>query len=479
MHNSSVGVAMKQGCIIVAGIGPGNQETLTPEVRNAIMTADAVVGYSGYIRLIDEWIPKSVERYASGMTHEKKRAEQAFSLARQGKTVVVVSSGDAGIYGMAPLLLEMHAKEDYGDIGLSVLPGISAFQVAAARLGAPVSHDFCVISLSDLMTPWTVIERRIRAAASADFVTAVYNPASRERFWQIHRLKELFLDGRASSTPVGIARNAGRPDESIVRTTLGAFDPGTLDMFSVMLIGNASTFLDGDRIITPRGYFRKEAAGGKGRPGQSIMIESFRTISGLLKRDDHPCDKRWALIHTIHTTADFEFEDLFRSTPGAVATWHRKLTSGGAAIVTDVTMVQSGLRKAALERYGISVHCYLSDPRVPEMAAAQGITRTQAGIRLAAEEHPDALFVIGNAPTALMELADLLHRTDFSPMGVIGAPVGFVNVVEAKYRLKAACRLTPYVVIDGRKGGSSVAATIVNAALSLDDAKSMKPGRDV
>lgn len=470
---------MKQGRIVVAGIGPGNEGMITPEVREAFRRADAVVGYTGYMQQIEAWIPEGVERYASGMTQEDARARQAFMLALEGRIVVVVSSGDAGIYGMAPLMLEMQVKEDaYAEVEISVLPGVSAFQVAAARLGAPVSHDFCVISLSDLMTPWQVIERRIEAAAAADFVTAVYNPASRGRYWQIHRLKELFLKSRPALTPVGIVRNAGRADETILRTTLEAFDPDTLDMFTVMLIGNASTFMKGERMITPRGYFR-EGRDRSVKIGQSIMIDSFRTITGLLKRDDYPLDAKWAMIHTIHTTADFEFEDIFYASPGAVAAWHRKLTAGGAVIVTDVSMVQSGLRKAALERYGIRVHCYLADPRVPEMAAAEGITRTQACMRIAAVEYPDALFVVGNAPTALTELADLMHRTSFSPMGVVGAPVGFVNVVESKLRLKAAAGSTPYVVIEGRKGGSSVAATIVNAAMSLDDAEAMKPGRDV
>ncbi|HED31865.1 MAG TPA: precorrin-3B C(17)-methyltransferase [Prosthecochloris aestuarii] len=469
---------MKQGRIIVAGIGPGDESMVTPQVRQAVNQADDVVGYSHYISFVKEWMPEGVETHSTGMTHERARAEKAFDLAVQGRNVVVVSSGDAGIYGMAPLVLELYARGDFPGVELVVLPGISAFQVAASRLGAPVSHDFCVISLSDLMTPWDLIEKRIVAAASADFVTAVYNPASRGRYWQIHRLKELFLRHRAATTPAGIVRQAGRDDETIHITTLASFDPDSLDMFSVMIIGNSSTFIDGSRMITPRGYFRRGQDDGV-KTGQSIMINSFRTIAGMLKRDDHPCDARWALIHTIHTTADFEFEDIFHASPGAVATWHRKLTAGGAVIVTDVTMVQSGLRKAALERYGITVHCYLADPRVPQLAEAEGITRTQAGIRLAAAEHPDALFVIGNAPTALMELADLLRRTDLMPMGVIGAPVGFVNVVESKLRLKAACRTTPYVVIEGRKGGSSVAATIVNAALSLEDAEAMKPGRDV
>jgi precorrin-3B C17-methyltransferase len=471
---------MNKQHITIAGLGPGSEQAMTAEVMQAIRSADAVVGYRGYMQAIEQIIPEQAVRVSSGMTEEVHRAEEALRLAREGLNVVVVSSGDAGIYGMAPLLFEMHAKGDYQGVTLSVLPGISAFQVAAARFGAPVSHDFCALSLSDLMTPWSVIEKRIRAAAEADFVTAVYNPRSHGRYWQIHRLRELFLRCRDAATPVGIARNAGRPDESIRITTLGEFDPDSLDMFTIMLIGNSSTFLSGDRIITPRGYRLQESGEAAHGVGQSIMIESFRTIAGMLKRGgDHPPDMLWALIHTIHTTADFEFEELFYASPGAIASWHRQLTAGGAEIVTDVTMVQSGLRKAALERYGISVCCYLGDSRVPEMAEKLGITRSQAGMRLAAREHPHALFVIGNAPTALMEAANLLHRGSFSPMGVIGAPVGFVHVVESKLRLKAACGKTPIAVIEGRKGGSAVAATIVNAAMSLDDARTMKPGRDV
>jgi cobalt-factor III methyltransferase len=468
-----------RGKIIVVGLGPGSESMITPEVLQAIRSADAVVGYNGYMQSIEAIIPENVQRVSSGMTQEVQRAEKAFMLASEGKTVVVVSSGDAGIYAMAPLVMEIHARGDYPDIDVSMLPGISAFQAAAARFGAPVSHDFCVISLSDLMTSWQTIEKRLKAAADADFVTAIYNPKSRERYWQIHRLKEIFLQFRSPQTPVGIARNVSRADEKLVLTTLEEFEPDSLDMFSIMLIGNSTTFTSAERMITPRGYFSKELCAVESGVGQSIMIESFRTIAGLLKQGNHPADKRWAMIHTIHTTADFEFEDIFFTSPGAVELLHKGLTLGGAEIVTDVSMVMSGLRKVALERYGISVYCYLSDPRVPALAEQQGITRSQAGIRLAAEEHPGALFVVGNAPTALTELADLLHRKAFSPLGVIGAPVGFVNVEESKLRLKAACGSTPIVVIEGRKGGSTVAATIVNAAMSFDDASTMKPGRDV
>jgi len=464
------------GKITVAGLGPGSDSMMTPEVLEAIRSADAVVGYTGYMKSIGHLISPTARRVSTGMTGEMQRAEQAFALASEGLHVVVVSSGDAGIYGMAPLVLELHASGRWPKVVVDVLPGISAFQAAAARLGAPVSHDFCVISLSDLMTPWEVIEMRIEAAASADFVTAVYNPRSRDRYWQIHRFRELFLRHRSPATPVGIVRNVSREDESVLLTTLGEFDPDSLDMFTVMLVGNSTTFFSSQRMITPRGYFSRDAEDGSTPVGQSIMSGSFRTIARLMKPDGRPNHERWAVMHTIHTTADFEMQELFHASPGAIRRWHEALTAGGATIVTDVTMVQSGLRKVALERYGVTVRCYLHDERVAELARSAGITRSQAGMRLAAEEHPDALFVIGNAPTALLELASLLHRGGFAPMGVIGAPVGFVNVVESKHRLKAASGATPIAVIEGRKGGSAIAATIVNAAFSLDEAEAMNPG---
>ncbi len=467
------------GKITVVGLGPGSPDLMAPRVFTVIQDADVIIGYSYYVRLIKSIIPHGVLLIDSAMKKERERAERAFTLALEGMRVVVVSSGDAGVYGMAPLILEMLQEKEYDGVAVSVVPGISAFQAAAAKLGAPVGHDFCVLSLSDLLTPWEVIERRIRAAAGADFVTAVYNPKSKGRYWQIHRLKELFLEERLPDTPVGIVRHADRDKEEILLTTLFDFDPESLDMFSIMIIGNRQTFAAGSTMVTPRGYFASKEEDRSIRIGQSIMRSSFVTIESRLKRRDHPFDIRWALLHAIHTTADFDLEDIFYATPGAVEQLHDKLTAGNATIITDVTMVQSGIRKAALERYGIEVTCYLTDPRVPDMAKEHGITRTQAGMRLAVREHPDALFVVGNAPTALIELANLLHRKACHPIGVIGAPVGFVNVVESKHRLKAVCGTIPVVIIEGRKGGSTIAATIVNAALSLDDAENMMPGRDV
>lgn len=464
--------------IIVAGIGPGGPDDITPAVINAVKEADAVVGYKYYFQFITPYLKVGCECIDTGMKHERERAEQAFQLAEEGKTVVVISSGDAGIYGMTPLIYEMK-REHNSDVEVMPLAGISAFQKAASLLGAPIGHDFCVISLSDLMTPWEVIERRIRAAAIGDFVTAVYNPKSHGRYWQLHRLKEVFLtEGRSENTPVGFVRQAGRPEQEVTLTTLGAFDPEDVDMFTVILIGNSQSYNWNDTFITPRGYYRQSVEGDE-KKGQLIMMESFRTIRKELHRQDYPLDHLWALLHAIHTTADFDMENILHTDEGAVAALYNKVKDGTlTTIVTDVTMVTSGIRKGALQRLGIVAKCYLSDPRVAEMATSKGITRTQAGIRLAVEEHPDALFAFGNAPTALMELCDLIRKGKSHPAGIIAAPVGFVHVKESKHMVKPFVDI-PKIIIEGRKGGSNLAATLCNAILTFDDAAGLKPGRDL
>jgi precorrin-3B C17-methyltransferase len=465
------------GKIIVAGIGPGSQQDITPAVLEAVREADVIVGYQYYFQFIMPYVKAGCECIDTGMKKERQRAEQAFELAEQGKTVVVISSGDAGIYGMTPLIYEMR-RERGSDIEIASLPGISAFQKAASLLGAPIGHDMCIISMSDLMTPWEVIERRIVAAAVGDFVTAVYNPKSHGRYWQLYRLQEIFLQHRSPETPVGYVRQAGRDDEVVKLTTLSAFDPEDVDMFTVIIIGNSQSYISDGKLITPRGYYRKDVSEGE-KVGQHIMIESFRTISKELKRQDYPLDHKWALLHAIHTTADFDMENILYTDDGAVETLYNQVNAGRLkTIISDVTMVTSGIRKGALQRLGVEAKCYLSDPRVAEMAEQQGITRTQAGIRLAVEEHPDALFAFGNAPTALMELCELIRKGKAHPAGIIAAPVGFVHVCESKHMVKPF-RDIPKIIVEGRKGGSNLAATLCNAILCFDDAAQLKPGRDL
>ena len=465
------------GKIYVIGIGPGSERDLTIGARDILGKVDVVVGYKYYFQFVSHYLRPDTECVDTGMRQETARAREAFRFADEGKEVAVISSGDAGIYGMAPLIYEM-AEELKSDIEIEVLPGISAFQTAASILGAPIGHDFCIISLSDLMTPWAKIERRIIAATEADFITAIYNPKSVKRYWQIERLRELFLKERDANTPVGIVRQAGREDQEVTYTTLAEFDAEQIDMFTMVIIGNSQTFTTRNRMITPRGYYR-EKADKDTKLGQQIMIESFRTIESQLKNPEIPLDHKWALLHAIHTTADFEMEQIFYSDPDAVKRLHEACVSGKIkTIITDVTMVTSGIRKGALKRLGIEAKCYLSDPRTKEMSDRLGITRTQAGIRLAVAEHPDALFAFGNAPTALLELASLIRTGEAKPMGIIAAPVGFVHVCESKHAVKPF-RNIPKLIIDGRKGGSNLAATLCNAILTFDDAEALRPGRDV
>ena len=503
------------GKIIVAGIGPGSPEDITPAVLEAVREADVVVGYKYYFQFVEAYVRADCECIDTGMKRERERAEQAFALAEQGKTVVVISSGDAGIYGMAPLLYEMaqerlnatdkpsHANDDGRTVEISTLPGISAFQKAASLLGAPIGHDLCIISLSDLMTPWSLIEKRIRAAAVGDFVTAVYNPKSHGRYWQLYRLVELFLkEGRSPETPVGYVRQAGRPEQEVKVTTLGAFDPEDVDMFTVVLIGNSQSYIgsltpgpspkgEGSIIITPRGYYSHAKPFSEGLSvGSSIMNESFRTILSEMKQPDVPRWRLWPLLHAIHTTVDFGMEECLWMDDRATELIYNKVADGSLKhIVTDVTMAAAGIRKGALERLGIEVHCYINDPRSKQLAnppslTGEGagerpsITRSQACMQLAAEEYPDALYVVGNAPTALFEICDLVRKGKLHPAGIIAAPVGFVHVCESKHAVKTLTTI-PKIIVEGRKGGSNLAATLVNSILTYDDAEQLKAGRDV
>lgn len=463
--------------IYVAGIGPGSPEDITPAVVNAIEQSDIVIGYKYYFQFVEHYLQPGTECVDTGMKKERDRAALAFDYAEAGKTVCVISSGDAGIYGMAPLIYEMK-RERQSDVEIIAIPGISAFQKAASLLGAPMGHDFCVISLSDLMTPWQLIERRIRAAAEADFITAIYNPKSNGRYWQLHRLKEIFLQSRNAENIVGYVRQAGRDEQEVKVSSLAEFDPEDIDMFTIVIIGNSQSYRWNSKFITPRGYYREQNSEGK-NVGQSIMIKSFQTIRGELKNPDIPLWKMWPMLHAIHTTADFDMENLVWMDNEATSLLYQKVCSGTIkTIVTDVTMASAGIRKGALERLGIKTVCYINDPRAAEMAKEKNITRAQAGMRLAASEHPDALYVFGNAPTALLELCDLIRKKKCSPAGIIGAPVGFVHVEESKHAAKTFKKI-PKIIIDGRKGGSNIAATLVNSILTYDDAEQLKPGRDV
>jgi cobalt-precorrin 5A hydrolase / precorrin-3B C17-methyltransferase len=244
------------GKLYLIGTGPGSLAQVTPAARAALTQCEAVIGYQLYVDLIQPLLHAQQIVEASPITQEVQRAERAIALAERGLTVGVISSGDSGIYGMAGLVLECLARKGWnGETPqVEVLPGITALQALAARVGAPLMHDFCAISLSDLLTPWPVIVKRLEAAAAADFVVALYNPRSRTRLKGMEQAQEIFLKYRSKDTPVALARSAYRPEEAIHLTTLEKLEVTMIDMLTVVLIGNQSTFLHENHLITPRGY---------------------------------------------------------------------------------------------------------------------------------------------------------------------------------------------------------------------------------
>ncbi len=246
----------RTGKLYLVGIGPGSLEQITPAAKTAITEADAVIGYSLYTNLIKTLFRPGQIIESLPITQERQRAQRAIELAEWGLTVAVVSSGDCGIYGMAGLVLEELQTNNWDGKTpqVEVFPGISAIQAAAARVGAPLMHDFCAISLSDLLTPWEVIEKRLQAAAMGDFVTAIYNPRSQKRTQQIIIAQQIFLQHRHPHTPVAIVHSAYRQDEQIHLTTLEKMLDSSIDMITTVVIGNSNTRNYANWMITPRGY---------------------------------------------------------------------------------------------------------------------------------------------------------------------------------------------------------------------------------
>ena len=247
--------APQRGELHLVGSGPGQLDLLSGDARAALARATVWVGYGPYLDLLEPLRRSDQLRRDGRLTEERARCAEALALASQGVKVALVSSGDSGIYGMAGLALELWLARDPLDRpAFQVHPGISALQMAAARAGAPLMHDFCTISLSDRLTPWEVIETRLRAAAAGDFVVALYNPRSLGRDWQLERARTLLLEQRHADTPVALARQLGRSGESVQLHTLGQLPVQDVDMLTLVLIGNSSTRVQDGRMVTPRGY---------------------------------------------------------------------------------------------------------------------------------------------------------------------------------------------------------------------------------
>lgn len=247
------------GRLTVVGLGPGRPDWCLPEVADRLRTATDLVGYGPYLDLIG--VPTVGVRHPSDNRVEADRSRHALDLAVAGGDVVVVSSGDPGIFAMASAIMEqLDADRDrWSDVEVEILPGITAAQSVASRVGAPLGHDFCVISLSDVLKPWAVIEQRLVAVAGADFVIALYNPVSRHRPWQLARAIEIIRTSRAPLTPVILGRNVGRSNESVVVVAIADLDPSTIDMSTVLVVGSSTTVVIPGRplassVYTPRTY---------------------------------------------------------------------------------------------------------------------------------------------------------------------------------------------------------------------------------
>jgi len=239
--------------LYIIGIGPGNLSDISRRAYQILKEVEVIVGYKKYIDCIKELISEEQQIYISGMRKEKERVQKAIDYANQGKSCALISSGDPGVYGMAGLALEMVEKQKI-NLKTEIIPGITAANAAAAVLGAPLMHDYTVISLSDILTPWDLIKKRLEAAAAADFITTLYNPRSSRRKKQLKKAREIFLEYRSPETPVGIVRSVGRDQEEIMISTLKKMPLEKVDMLTTVIIGNSQSYIANKKIITPRGY---------------------------------------------------------------------------------------------------------------------------------------------------------------------------------------------------------------------------------
>lgn len=238
--------------IYVIGMGPGNEMAMTLEAKQALLACDAIVGYHVYLELLGEEF-KNKELLSTPMKKEIERCRMCYELAQSGKKVAMICSGDAGVYGMAAPMYEL--LEEYPDCDLEVLPGITAASSGAAVLGAPINHDFCVISLSDLLTPWEVIEKRLAAAAMGDFAICIYNPSSKKRADYLQKACDILMaNGASDKRACGCVENIGREGTKAYTLTLGELRNTSVNMFTTVFIGNSKTIRMGNKLVTKRGY---------------------------------------------------------------------------------------------------------------------------------------------------------------------------------------------------------------------------------
>ena len=454
----------------VVGIGPGSIDLLAQRAIERISNADVLIGNERYVEHIQQIIPQRVRVIKGRMGDEVERAKLAVELSTH-KNVVVISGGDAGIYGMASLIFEVLDSSSNAEV--EVIPGVTAASAVSSILGAPISNDFAVISLSDLLIPWSDIERKAEDLARMDIAVVIYNPSSKTRRTQLERTHEIFMRHRSPKSIVGIVRNAERNDCKVNITTLDKMLDYKIDMSTTVIIGSSSTKILGNKMVTPRGYHRKYNL-----PTTDVQREEQAKVSP----SEIAQESRSIARNIVRTSTLFPHEQkvaerviIANGDPtllGSLIFKHSPVERGiecvrdGKSIITDIEMVRVGINKKSLKKS--QVLCFLNEDTAKEISREEGITRSAAGVRLARNHIHGNVIVIGNSPTACLELFEIV-KSGVRPNLIVATPVGFINAAESKEKILSTD--IPCIAIRGRRGGTPSAVAIINEIIQLSEVK--------
>nr|WP_230972491.1 precorrin-3B C(17)-methyltransferase [Archaeoglobus neptunius] len=433
-----------RGKLYVVGIGPGSRAMMTLRAMEAIRESEYVVGYRTYVERISD-LAEEKKVITTPMRKELERVRIAVELAKN-HVVSLISGGDPSIYGILPLVVE-YVVENGINIEIEAIPGVTAVSAASSLLGSPICGDFAVVSLSDLLIPWYVVEQRLIHALNGNFVIAIYNPSSRRRKRNLRRAVELIRKFRGDVT-VGVVKNAYRESQKVEIKRLSEIDD--VDMSTILIVGNSETRVVGGTMFTPRGYSRKYGVVRKEEvPRMGAVTEEAREIARrseeILKGFHGEDGLRGDIVRRcIATTGDVGIKDFLRFV-GDTEEGVRAIKEG-CRIITDVHMVRVGLRREAISAVDF---------------ADGSETKTASGLKRIKELVRDSVVAIGNSPSAALALCDIASR--YPPRFIVATPVGFVNAAESKEMIR---RLDiPSVTTEGARGGSGICVAIVNCLI--------------
>ena len=435
-----------QGKLYVIGIGPGSTELMTLKARKAIEESEYVVGYKTYIERVSDLL-EGKKVITTPMRKEIERVEIALNLARH-YVVSLVSGGDPSVYGILPLVIEYAVKNNI-DVNIEVIPGVTAMSAASALLGSPVSGDHAVLSLSDLLVPWSQIEKRLIYALKGDFVIAIYNPSSRRRKENLKKALKLIRRFRGDVW-VGIVKNAFRDGERVEIRRVSEINEDEVDMNTILIVGNSETAVAGRIMYTPRGYSRKYSIQEKQKSRMGAETEEalkIATISEEILKSLHPEEglKGDIIRRCIATTGDVSIRDVLRF-KGDIYEGVRALKDD-CRIIVDVHMVKAGLRRDSIAAV--------------DFASNDGGTKTASGLRNIRDLVEGSIVAIGNSPSAAIALYEIAQR--YPPRFIVATPVGFVNAAESKEAIRSL--EIPSITTEGTRGGSGICAAVVNCLI--------------